>query len=105
MRLTRIAFRGLAWLIFSALVWLGSSFAQAVPPLSSYGPYNGEFRPGGNGLTKPWNPRTQYCRQRRRGPYIAGFRVMDPNLFLRCSLALVALWKSIHDTWVFATAS
>jgi hypothetical protein len=55
MRLTRIVFRGLAWLIFSALLWLGSSLAQSVPPLS-YGPYNGEFRPGGNGLTKPVEP-------------------------------------------------
>jgi glycosyl hydrolase family 2/Ig-like domain-containing protein/concanavalin A-like lectin/glucanase superfamily protein len=55
MRPTRIAFRTVASLIFSALLFVGGSRAQlALPP--SYGPYNGEFRPGGNGLAKAVEP-------------------------------------------------
>jgi hypothetical protein len=43
-------------LTFSALLLVGTLSAQSVPVPSSYGPYNGIFRPGGNGLKMPLEP-------------------------------------------------
>jgi glycosyl hydrolase family 2/Ig-like domain-containing protein/concanavalin A-like lectin/glucanase superfamily protein len=56
MRPTKIASSVLIMLIFSTLFCLGMAHAQSVPPPIYYGPYNGVFRPGGNGLSKPVEP-------------------------------------------------
>lgn len=60
MRLTKISFlaRMMTTMTLSFLVWFccGVSHAQSTLPPSSYGPYSGVFRPGGNGLAKPGEP-------------------------------------------------
>ncbi len=43
-------------LIFPAWFCLGTAHAQLALTPSSYGPYSGVFRPGGNGLSKPVEP-------------------------------------------------
>jgi hypothetical protein len=56
MRRPSLDFRVAVMLIFSILVDLGTANSQPTPLPSSYGPYNGLFRPGGAGLNKPAEP-------------------------------------------------
>jgi len=56
MRPIKTAFRAVIMLIFAALSCLGTFGAQSAPGASSYGPYNGVFRPDGNGLLKSVEP-------------------------------------------------
>src|ERR1700730_16318145 len=52
MRPIKTVFRAAILLIFAALFCLGTSYTQSAPGASSYGPYNGVFRPDGNSLRK-----------------------------------------------------
>ena len=56
MRPIKTVFRAAILLIFAALFCLGTSYTQSAPGASSYGPYNGVFRPDGNSLRKSVEP-------------------------------------------------
>ena len=56
MRVIKIDLRVMVGLVFVASFFSRASLAQLLPEPISYGPYNGIFRQGGNGLSKPVEP-------------------------------------------------